>query len=102
MPADTPPLRVSLVVQMDGLHSPSQPESHFSGDLETSAKSWCEYFVHNLGKLTQPRGGDLFVLVQLTRGDERAGHEYRDGRFVRDAPTPNPSPAGSNPGGEEG
>lgn len=75
------PLTVNLVVQMSGMHRMDSDEN-FGGDLAEAAESFCRYFVGNLQKLTEPRGGDLLVVVALDRGEEHAGHQYREGRYL--------------------
>lgn len=71
-------------VMMDGWHAPDNPDHNFAGDLKPAAEQWCRYLVSQLQRLNEPRGGDLFLSVVLQRGAEQAGHEYREGRFVKE------------------
>lgn len=79
------PVTVSVVIQMADLHVPDQPGRGVGGPLDVVAISWCEYLVTQLQRLTEPRGGDLLCVVQVERAGERAGHQYREGRYVAEA-----------------
>lgn len=76
------PITVSIVVQADLAHLPGCPDQTFAGDLAVLAEDLVGYVADNLRRFTEPRGGDLFVILVCSRGDEKAGHQYRDGRFL--------------------
>jgi hypothetical protein len=70
-------LELSVVMQMKPL---TYTVKH---DLQDLSLRFAEWFVNNVTKFTDPRGADLFVLVVLVRGEERAGSTYRDGQYVK-------------------
>jgi hypothetical protein len=45
---------------------------------------FASYLARNLEVFADVRGGDLFLAVVVHRGEERAGHEYRSGHYVRE------------------
>ena len=81
---NVPPLTVDLVVRLADMHRTyAEPGQNFAGDLQGAAERYCHYFVAQLTRFAEPRGGDMFVAVVLERGDEQAGFQYRDGQFVQ-------------------
>lgn len=72
-----PPITANVVMQIGPL------TYAFEHDLQDLSHRLAEWFVSNVTKFTDPRGADLFALVQLTRGEEHAGTTYRDGHFVK-------------------
>ena len=85
------PITASVVVQMRPLWRIDRPGQTFNGDLNLYAQQLTAYFAQNLAQFADSRGGDLLVIVQVSRGDESAGHQYRDGAYVKDEPGEVPS-----------
>lgn len=58
-----------------------------NNDLKQIAVDLTRYFAHNLAKFADQRGADMFLQVAVKRDGETAGHEYRNGRFVKEEAT---------------
>lgn len=82
------PMTMSIVVQMSPLWRPGQPGNPFAGDLQPFAEQMTGYLVRQLDNFADPRGADLMVIVQVERGEEQAGHQYRSGHYVKDPEAP--------------
>jgi hypothetical protein len=80
------PMVVSIAVQLGPMWRPDRPGEAFSGDLDLFATQMTGYLVHNLERFADPRGADLYVGLQVKRGEETAGHEYRSGHYVAAEP----------------
>lgn len=71
----------SIAVQIGPLRRTNgQP---WEEDLQTIAEQLTGYFSQNIERFADQRGGDTFVAVGVSRGEERAGHEYRSGHYVK-------------------
>lgn len=95
---DRQPVTLSVVVQMAGLHAPDRPDRDVTEPLDDLAAQWCDYLVTQLQRINEPRGGDLLCVVQMQRGSDRAGHEYREGRYLTERATSPAEP--EHPAGE--
>lgn len=88
---------ISIAAQLSPLHRPDGEA--FMGDLAVFADSMCAYVAQNLERFADQRGGDTFVAITVTRGEESAGREFRSGRYVRPDPEgavePDPGAGGS-------
>jgi hypothetical protein len=78
------PMVVSVAVQFGPMWRPDRPGEAFAGDLNLFAEQMTGYLVRNLERFTEPRGADLYVGLQVRRGEGTAGHEYRSGHYVAD------------------
>lgn len=77
------PVTVSVAIQMNPLWRFGQPGQAWAGELPPYAEQLTRWLVRNLEPFTEARGGDLFVAVVVGRDGEEAGHEYRDGHYVK-------------------
>jgi hypothetical protein len=93
----TPPICMSVAIQMDPLWRVDSIGNGYSGDLQRFAEDMIHYFVTNLERFGDPRGADLFVALSAQRGEEKAGHEYRSGHYVKEDAEPGPGTAENEP-----
>lgn len=54
----------------------------FTGDLGVFTEQITEYFAEQLTRFAEQRQVDVFLAVSVTRGEEQAGREFRNGHFV--------------------
>jgi hypothetical protein len=79
-----PPMTLSVVIQMEPIWKQGEiGASAFGGDLQGFARSMNYYLVEQLQRFAGPRGADLFVTLSVRRGKEHAGHEFRNGHYVK-------------------
>lgn len=79
---DTPPVVISMAVQLGPLMKPDG--TPFIGNLQVFAESFTTYVATNLERFADARWGDSFVAVTIQRGEERVGHQFRSGHYVKD------------------
>lgn len=92
-PADEQPgtspsdgVTVSVAVQMEpvGRYGNPQGDPFASMTIEQYAEMVTRYFADNVLTWAESRGADAFVAVSVVRGDQKAGHEFRSGHYVKD------------------
>lgn len=92
------PMVVSAIFQFDPLWKyGSDGTRGFGGDLEVFTKQLTAYFAEQLERFGDPRNADLLLMVQVTRGGQSAGHQYRSGHYVKDGTESTQSSSSSGP-----
>jgi hypothetical protein len=94
---DSKPVRVSIVAQLDPLWRHGRVGEAGITDVGEFARSMTAYVAENLERFADPRGADVYVAVSVDRDGEKAGHEYRSGRYVGAAPSAPVTPEGEEP-----
>ena len=78
------PVRVSIAAQLDALWRTGRAGEAGITDVQLFAEQMTAYLAQNLEAFAGPRGADVYVAVSVDRPGERAGHEYRSGRYVKE------------------
>lgn len=77
MTEPTDAVTISVVMKID-------PITFKEDNLAALSHQFAGWIVNNMKKMTEPKGSDLFVALVCSRGDQKAGCQYRDGQFVPD------------------
>ena len=80
----TGPIRISIAAQLDPIWRIGRAGEAGITDVRLFAEQMTAYVAENLERFADARGGDVFVAVAVDRGDDRAAHEYRSGRYVKE------------------